>query len=346
MALERRHVPHELVEGRFVDRLEVGERHGVADARDDVLALRVLQVVAVDPLGAGRRVAGEGDARAGVHAAVAEDHGADVDGRPQVRGDALAAAVDRRPLGVPGVEDRAHRHAQLLARLLREVTTGVLADGRLEGPGQPSQVIGGEVEVGRSAALCLQAVDLVLEDVLAHAEHRLPEHGEQAPVGVPGEPLVAALADQPHHRPLVQADVQDGVHHPGHGELGARAHRHQQRVRRVAEAAAHPLLQPGEVLVDLGGELVRLVPVPEVDLAGVGGDRETRRHRQAQPGHLREVRPLAAQQVLLVLVALREVVHIAPHGQIMAEPGREGNGSLGLRRVRAGTRGRARRPPR
>ncbi len=30
--------------------LEVGERDGVADAGDDVLALRVLQVVAVDAL--------------------------------------------------------------------------------------------------------------------------------------------------------------------------------------------------------------------------------------------------------------------------------------------------------
>ena len=50
----------------LVDLLEVGERDGVADAGDHVLALGVLQVVAVDALRAGGRVAGERDAGAGV----------------------------------------------------------------------------------------------------------------------------------------------------------------------------------------------------------------------------------------------------------------------------------------
>ena len=64
--LERDIVVHELVVGALVDVLEVGQRHGVADAGDDVLALRVLQVVAVHALRAAARVAGEGDAGAGV----------------------------------------------------------------------------------------------------------------------------------------------------------------------------------------------------------------------------------------------------------------------------------------
>ena len=318
--LEGRHVRHQLVEAGLVDLLEVVQRDGVADARDDVLALRVLEVVAVDALGAGRRVAGEGDAGAGVHATVAEDHGADVDGGPEVGGDALAAPVDRRPLGVPRVEDGAHGHAQLLAGVLREVTAGVLADGRLVGAGQLSQVLGGEVEVGRSAALGLEPVDLVLEDVLVQAQHRLPEHRQQAPVGVPREPLVAALADQALDRPVVQADVEDGVHHSGHRELRAGAHRHQQRVVRVAEAAPHRLLQAGEVPVDLLGQALRLVALCQVGPTGVRGDREPRRDGQPEPRHLGEVRPLAPQQVLLVLVALGEVVHVAPHEAIMTDP--------------------------
>jgi len=59
-----------------------------------VLALGVLQVVAVDALVAAGRVAGEGDARARVGAEVAEDHRADVDGRAEVVRDALLAAVE------------------------------------------------------------------------------------------------------------------------------------------------------------------------------------------------------------------------------------------------------------
>ena len=48
----------QLVVRRLVDALEVLQRQRVADARHDVLALRVLQVVAVDALlaGAGSRV--------------------------------------------------------------------------------------------------------------------------------------------------------------------------------------------------------------------------------------------------------------------------------------------------
>ena len=67
-------IVEQLVVGRLVDALEVLQRHRVADAGDDVLALRVLQVVAVDALLARGRVAGEGDAGAGVHAEVAEHH--------------------------------------------------------------------------------------------------------------------------------------------------------------------------------------------------------------------------------------------------------------------------------
>ena len=48
--------------------------------------------------------------------------------------------------------------------------------------------------------------------------------------------------------------------------------------------------------------------VLQVVAAGVGGDREAGRDGQAQVGHLGEVRALAAEQVLLVLAALAEVV--------------------------------------
>ena len=119
--LQRLHDLHQLVVRRLVDRLQLGERHGVADAGDDVLALRVLEVVAVDALVAAGGVAGEGDAGAGVGAEVAEDHGADVDGRAEVAGDALLAAVELGAVGVPRVEDGADGQVHLLARVLREV---------------------------------------------------------------------------------------------------------------------------------------------------------------------------------------------------------------------------------
>ena len=92
--LELAHDRHQLVVRLLVQALEVGQGQGVADAGDDVLALGVLQVVAVDARVAGGRVAGEADAGARVRAEVAEHHRADVDRRAQVVGDALLAPVE------------------------------------------------------------------------------------------------------------------------------------------------------------------------------------------------------------------------------------------------------------
>ena len=83
-------------------------------------------------------------------------------------------------------------------------------------------------------------------------EDGLTEHLEQAPVGVPGEPLVAGLLGQALHRLVGQADVQDGVHHAGHGELRPGPDADQQRVGRVAEFAAHGRFQ----LVQVGRDLL------------------------------------------------------------------------------------------
>src|SRR5690606_21249839 len=108
-------------------------------------------------------------------------------------------------------------------------------------------------------------------------------------------------------------DVEDGLHHARHGELGAGAHRHQQRVLRVAQPLAHGGLHGRQVLGDLFGELGGLGAGGEVGAARLGGDREPGRYRQAEVGHLGEVRALTAEQVLLVLVALGEVVHVLRH---------------------------------
>src|SRR5690606_11329547 len=111
-------------------------------AGDDVLALRVLEVVAVHALVAGGGVAGEGDTGAGVGAEVAEDHGADVDGGAQVVRDALLAPVQLGAVAVPGLEDRLDGEVHLLARVLREVPAALGLDDLLE-PGDQLLEVGG-----------------------------------------------------------------------------------------------------------------------------------------------------------------------------------------------------------
>ena len=252
VVLQRLHDLHELVVGGLVDALQVLQRDGVPDAGHDVLALGVLQVVAVDALGAGARVPGERDAGAGVHAQVAEDHRHHVDGGAQVGGDALLAAVEDGAVRVPGVEHGLDGQVQLLLGLLREVPPGLGLDDALEHLDQVLQVVRVQVEVVADALGLLGLVDGVLEVLALDVQDGLAEHLEQAAVGVPGEPLVAGLLGQALDRLVGQADVQDGLHHARHGELRPGPDADQQRVGRVTELAAHRRFQ----LIQVGRDLL------------------------------------------------------------------------------------------
>src|SRR4029453_9912237 len=85
---------------------------------------------------------------------------------------------------------------------------------------------------------------------------------------------------------------------------------------RVAEAAAHPLLE----LLQVGGDLLQhprgeLTPGRPVGVTGLTGHREPMRHRQPHLGHLSEVGPLPPEQVLHLPVALFKVIHkLLNHG--------------------------------
>jgi hypothetical protein len=68
------------------------------------------------------------------------------------------------------------------------------------------------------------------------------EHRDEAAVGVPAEALIAADGDEALEGRLVEAEVEDRVHHARHRELGAGADRDEERVLRIAEALARLLL--------------------------------------------------------------------------------------------------------
>ena len=94
VALERAHRLEELVVRVRHVLAQLGERLRRAGPGDDVLSLRVDEVLAVDALLAGRGVAGEADAGRRVVAFVPEDHLDDVDRRAEVVGDRVHAPVD------------------------------------------------------------------------------------------------------------------------------------------------------------------------------------------------------------------------------------------------------------
>ncbi len=285
--------------------LELADRLRRADARDHVLALGVDEVLAVQLLGAVERVARERDAGAGVVAHVAEDHAHDVHGGAEVVGDLLAVAVVVGALAEPGGEDGLDREVELLVDVGRELAAGVLADDLLELDDQGLEVLDREIGVlGVGAVGVLAGLEGLVEALGLHVHDDAPEHADEAAIGVPAEALVARELDEAGQGLLVEAEVEDRVHHARHRELRARADRHEQRVLRIAEALAGALLDLLHGAQDVVPEAGRqLLAAGEVVVAGLGGDRESRRGRQAGEGHLGQAGALAAEQVLHRAVA-------------------------------------------
>ncbi len=276
-----------------------------ADAGDHVLALGVDQELAVEELLAGGRIAGEGHAGGAVVAHVAEDHRLDVDRRAPLGRDAVEAAVGDGPRIHPRAEDGADRSPQLFFGVLGKVLAEGLLDLVLEQADQLLHVLGAQLGVERHAALVLHVLENVLEDGRFHAEHDIAVHLDEAPVGIVGEARIVALLDDALDGGVVEPQVENGVHHSGHRGARPRAHRHQQRIVRIAERLAHQLLDAAQVLLHLLLELGRILPVVLVELcADLGRNGKPGGHRQTDRRHLSQVGALATQQLLHVATPL------------------------------------------
>jgi len=247
--------------------------------------------------------------------------------------------VVHRALAHPGIEDGLDRNLELLERVLRERPAGVPADDLQEAPADLPERRRIERDVDLRADFHLDGLELLVEQRIRHAQRHLAEQLDEAPVGVVAEPLVRGVTDEPGEGRLVQAEIEDGIHHAGHGQGAARAHGHEQRVLGAAEALARGLLEARHVrpyLVHRPGRQAA-VTVGEIGQAGLRGNHEPGRHVEADPGHLAEVGALAAEEHLVPAVSFRERVnplrsrHGTPlpwHGQSSVQvsrpwPGRE-----------------------
>ena len=228
-------------------------------------------------------------------------------------GDALTATVDAGALGVPGTEHGLDAHVHLGAGVLREVGAGLFLDDTLEGVDEALEVLGGQLGVALHAALGLEGVQGIGEQVAVDVEDGLAEHLDEAAVGVPREAFVTANGGKAANGLIVEADVQNGFHHAGHGELRAASHGDQERVGGIAQAATHLVFDAAQRGGDLGGQRLGNRRLLEICAACLGGDREAGGNGQTELRHLGEVRSLASEQVLHGLVTLGEVVHILDH---------------------------------
>jgi hypothetical protein len=178
-------------------------------------------------------------------------------------------------------------------------------------------VPGVKADVGLDARLGLDRVEMLVELLVVDTQRDLAEQLDEAPVGIVREALVIGLVDQSGQRLLVEAEVQDRIHHARHRQRRTGAHGNQQGIRALAEGPAGGRLEVRDLVADLSqqlrGQLVRI----QVLEAGLGRDHEAGRHVQADLRHFTEVGALAAEELLVLAVALRESVHELPGHRIL-----------------------------
>ena len=289
-----------------------------AHAGNNVLALCIDQVLAHQLLSAGGGVTSESNAGAGTVAGVTKGHLLHVDSGAPLVGDLVHLTVDVCTGVIPAAEHGLDSLDQLITGILREGTAFVLLVDLLEGADQFLQVVSSQVHVVLDALGFLHLVDLDLEQALGNHHNDICKHLHETAVAVVCEAGVAGLLGQTFHSLIVQAQVQDGVHHAGHGLTGTGTDRDQQGVGVVAELLAGDLFQTLEMLEDVSGDIViDLTAVCIVLGAGIRGDGEALGNRHTGSSHLCQTGTLAAQSIFhgdLVaaegIVALAEVVQI------------------------------------
>ena len=171
------------------------------------------------------------------------------------------------------------------------------------------QVLRGQVGVGLRTPSFLERFQRLVEGGRLDVQHDPAEHRHETAPGVVPEALIAGEPDDAGDCLVVEAQVEDRVHHPRHAEGGAGADAHKQRVVRVTEPLASLALEVDHVGANVVPEALRQLPTGGVvGVAGLGGDREARRNRQSGVGHLRQAGALPTQQAAHARVALREGV--------------------------------------
>jgi hypothetical protein len=287
--------------------------HWRAHARNHVFALRVHQKFAVELFRARRWIAREAHTRAAGVAQVAVYHRLHVDRRAQHVVDVVDAAIVLGAIVLPRAEHRIPRHHQLLVRVLRKVALGELLDDLLVLFNHFLQRLGIKIGVELGLLLLLLRVEDFIKRRLRNLQHDVAEHLNQPPVRVGGEPWIVAALGQRLHTLVVQSEIENRVHHPGHGKLRARAHAHQQRVlaRRASALQRSSLASASSICGPLPSTPC---VIAHVFATGFGLDGEAGRHRQAGVRHLGQPSAFAAENVFHLAIAIglatAEEVHI------------------------------------
>ena len=277
-------------------------RQRSAHAGNNIFALRIDQVLAVEDVLAVGWVARKRNAGGAIVAHVSVDHRLHVDsGAPLVR-NLVLVAVNRGAIVIPAAKHSGNGAFQLSHRIIREALVCPALHQVLVALHQLLEVLLSEQRVFHHSALALHAVHDFLKRImvhltlLLHAHHHVAVHLYESAVAIPCKATVAGGLLQRFDGDVVEAEIQNGVHHARHRIARAGAHGYQQRIATVAELLLDFLLNNAQTVLHLLGKLLwEAATIVVVPVAHFRADGESGRNREAHERHGGEVGTLAAK---------------------------------------------------
>ena len=222
---------------------QLGDRLRSTDAGYNVFALGINQVLAKNTLFAGGRVTGKCHAGTGGITHVAEYHGLDIDCGTPVTRDIIHTTVYNGTWVIPGTEYCLDSLHQLYLRVLRELLAHFFLINCLIPCDDLLQVLCGQVSIIFCTLGFLDFVQNTFKDLFAHLHNDIGEHLDKPTVRIVSKPRIAGFLCKAFDRNIIQAKVQNGIHHARHRCPGTGAYRYQQRIGLIAELLAPLFLQ-------------------------------------------------------------------------------------------------------
>src|SRR5262245_44705501 len=127
--------------------------------------------------------------------------------------------------------------------ILWKFALSVFLDKFLIGVDNRLQIRFGELGIELDLRFRLLCVEYVIEMLHVDAERDFAEHLNEPPVAIECKTRISAAGSQAFHSFIVEAEIENRVHHSRHRKLSARAHAHQERIIGIAETFAHAMLE-------------------------------------------------------------------------------------------------------
>ncbi|CAK7065791.1 MAG: hypothetical protein DELT_03107 [Desulfovibrio sp.] len=290
---------------------QMGNRLRRPDARNNVFTLCVHQVFAIELLFACGGVSRESNAGAAIVTHISEYHCLYVNRRTPACRDIIHAAIYDCPRVVPRTEHSRYGFKQLFLCILREFLAHFLLIDFFVFLDEVFQIIRIQFRVHLDAFCVFGSLELFFKFFFVDAHNNVGEHLDESPVAVIRPTRIAGLLRHTLNRNVIEAEVQDRVHHTRHGSAGAAAYGYEERIFLVAELLAGNLFRLRHCIINLLHYFVGdLFAVFIVLRASFRRNRKALGNRQTKVGHLCQVCAFAPKKVSHGSVTFFEKVYI------------------------------------